>query len=660
MHCQLERLVGRLLQQSEGNLPSEYHDQATSSAPRSSPSGKVDDEGRPSTLTHLKKNDERISDCQSSGPTPAPTPEVQRHPHWPYAQSKTSENVSVSSKDYREEDATVQEKDDCGTKNSVAAEKNNSGRKTLEEGRFGEPRDNEDRDSDQSDGAIVDPSREEPTRLQSSRETRPSRIPTDSEGMGKDDGDGVHLEMKKNQVAKIQATLPRKMSSEDGHDSEKEILEEEEIPENFSEEDVSEDTESAGGIAGTGVAEGRDIAKENATGFATTTHSEIKAPPGVIKPSDTPVEAGHMSPATDTALARKATDGQPDGISEEESNKCFPTGGNDVVDSRKNAMAESRADMPKSQPTVSSPTPPPPPASLGVNAADRIQSSPLASPLAVPGSPPSPPAGTSMSSLAGLPLPPLGGVRSRGGLLGALPPVTSRGIPSLGAGINNEEEEVKGETLLHRSTALGPFTSLASVTRGEEEAAGSYPVSSVREHALRAAEAGSNSDENTSPSPSGAVVIKQKEGDGHALKGRLGLDGDAGEDNNDAEDDTNSEHGLSAAPDSPRQHQGQEEEEAGLRTLRRQYLGDAHPTSNITAEGGRGDRGTGSDGRTRADSGGGGGEENVDEGLFDLGEMEDLLADDSSVEEELSFEDKSSDRVGGASVEGGDDDDYFS
>ena len=302
----------------------------------------------------------------------------------------------------------------------------------------------------------------------------------------------------------------------------------------------------------------------------------------------------------------------------------------------------------------------------------QLLASPPSPPRDLASMPSSPPgeARTGSSSLAGLPLPPMAGARQRLGLLGSLPPVGGRGLPSLALPVGKQTSSASGEDGggLSRAgrgeardgtkdvlSAAEPFTAAesgpASVSEplrlshspntSEEDGAKTDSV----DHDGANHDAGSDAHHFARSSPTGGGEAVEGEGgvgeqdekeEEAALRARLGLGEDFDDDEEDEEDEDDEEDGgaggtekntTSSAPGSPKQHQGQEEENAG-RTSPAVEGGDA-PTGG----------------------GGGGGGGSGGDYFGDLNEV-DVLGGDSSVDEDISFEEESVESDGG--------DDYFS
>ncbi|CAM9333707.1 unnamed protein product [Ectocarpus sp. 13 AM-2016] len=307
----------------------------------------------------------------------------------------------------------------------------------------------------------------------------------------------------------------------------------------------------------------------------------------------------------------------------------------------------------------------PPPTSLPLPSASNeggslsSLSSPLASPRGL----------APLSSLAGLPPPPMGGARQRLGLLGALPPVGGRGLPSLvlpgglkaSSATGQERKDVErkageggdGESATGGTTEVGGLSSRTSTppspsSSGKYQSVSAAAISSATKEGSASsvgspthAPAGEGDDDRHGEndgsdrfSTAGGVKEQEetKDDEEAALRARLGLGDDVGGGGGGGGDNS-----TLSPPGSPRQHQGQEEEDAGRVLL--EGLGGkigGGTATNVTPAVPVRDR----------DVGGyfGGSDEEVSEAEID-GEV-------SSVGEDISFEEES--------VESGGDDDYFS
>ncbi|CAN0105000.1 unnamed protein product, partial [Ectocarpus sp. 12 AP-2014] len=307
----------------------------------------------------------------------------------------------------------------------------------------------------------------------------------------------------------------------------------------------------------------------------------------------------------------------------------------------------------------------PPPPSLPLPSASNEGGSlsSLSSPLA------SPRGFAPLSSLAGLPPPPMGGARQRLGLLGALPPVGGKGLPSLvlpgglkaSSAPGQERKDVErkageggeGESATGGTTEVGGLSSRTSTppspsSSGKYQSVSAAAISSTTKEgsassvgSLAHAPAGEGDDDRDGEndgshrfSTAGGVKEQEetKDDEEAALRARLGLGDDVG-----GGGGGGGNNSTLSPPGSPKQHQGQEEEDAGRALL--EGLGGKIGGGTATNEtptvpvGGR-------------DVGGyfGGSDEEISEAEID-GEV-------SSVGDDISFEQES--------VESGGDDDYFS
>lgn len=311
--------------------------------------------------------------------------------------------------------------------------------------------------------------------------------------------------------------------------------------------------------------------------------------------------------------------------------------------------------------------------------------------LASPSSPPLTTAeGKTSPSLAGLPLPPMGGARPRLGLLGSLPPVGGRNLPSLaltaaGGKSHNTSEEGEdvlkavdtGDTSNSLSPPLSPGLLLglsaaaahsSSTEKGSDSAASDPARLDRTPPALGGRSNGITNDDINGDTDTGGdrglgdpaqllpiratvggqekkeeEAAKKKEEEA-AFRARLGLGEDEESEDDDEEekevedggghvsegfvDGRGNTNNTSSPPSSPRQHQGQEEENAG-----RTPPTDLRSKKSDSPVGG----------------GGGGGD------YFGDSDEADALDEISSVDEDISFEQES---VNSGDGEGSDD--YFS
>ncbi|CAN0146425.1 unnamed protein product, partial [Ectocarpus sp. 8 AP-2014] len=310
--------------------------------------------------------------------------------------------------------------------------------------------------------------------------------------------------------------------------------------------------------------------------------------------------------------------------------------------------------------------PPPPSLPLPSASNERGSLSSLSSPLA------SPRGLAPLSSLAGLPPPPMGGARQRLGLLGALPPVGGRGLPSLvlpgglkaSSAPGQEREDVErkageggdGESATRGTAEAGGLSSRTSTppspsSSGKYQSVSAAAISSATKEGSASsvgsptdAPAGKGDDDRDGENggsgrfSTGGGVKEQEEAkddEEAALRARLGLGDD--DDGSGGGGGGSGDNSTLSPPGSPKQHQGQEEEDAGRALLAdlggKVGGGTATKVTPTAPVGGR-------------DVGGyfGGSDEEVYEAEID-GEV-------SSVGEDISFEQES--------VESGGNDDYFS
>ena len=258
---------------------------------------------------------------------------------------------------------------------------------------------------------------------------------------------------------------------------------------------------------------------------------------------------------------------------------------------------------------------------------------------------------SSSSSLAGLPLPPVSGGRPRFGLLGSLPPVGGRGLPSLalrsGAGIDEAKRVADSSDATrvsdsgrsdHNNSAPRPpppgvFGSPSARTAESLSPSDDAPPSSVAPRSYTASTDFTRSSSILDDSP---TVSRHEGASGREVAlGRSDANGD------DVEGSTSK---AAARPGSPRQHQGQEEEDAGVGST-----GGARGLDRVTADDGK-----------KAQGEGGAGDREGSGGYFgDSGEEvseEEIPEEVSRGDDDISFEQDSSDSGAGA----GGDDDYFS
>lgn len=353
--------------------------------------------------------------------------------------------------------------------------------------------------------------------------------------------------------------------------------------------------------------------------------------------------------------------------------------------------------MQQPSPTPASPTAPdttPPSQGSGEERNSPSLSSPRSPSRDLAPMPSSPPGavgvstGTGASSLAALPLPPMGGARQRFGLLGSLPPVGGRGLPSLalpvgkktidavreegegGGGVRRTgggeaEDDAKGATGVTGTLVSGSASPLlsprlsatrssitekapAAVSDGEpfhlSQTASAQEKATDNDAADKDGQDGDGPDGLARPAQTrGRGGEEEEEQDGAkleeaALRARLGLFGqDEDEDEQDEEEDEHGgggdegssggrENNNVSSPGSPKQHQGQEEENAG-RVSRPNPRGEEGEEGAPIGSGAGGDY---------------------------FGDSDEA----SSVDEDMSFEQESVDGDGGGDGTGSDD--YFS
>ncbi|CAM9737552.1 unnamed protein product [Ectocarpus fasciculatus] len=384
-------------------------------------------------------------------------------------------------------------------------------------------------------------------------------------------------------------------------------------------------------------------------------------PPGRdTRSSFTSLLKGRTEAAAGTTFTPTYSENEHPAVEERRHEDQNTSSEDDVVSASKTTEREP-GEMGAAEPP-GAPPPPSPPLPSASNEGGTLSSlsSPLASPRGL----------APLSSLAGLPPPPMGGARQRLGLLGALPPVGGRGLPSLVLpGGLKASSSAPGQEREDDARKEGGGGIDDSATRGTTEAGGlsdrtstpPSPSSSGKHQSVSAAAARSSATKEGSASnvgsPTHASAGKRDDDrdDEHNGPGRLSTGGDVKEQEetkDDAEaalrarlglgdDDDDggggSDNSTLSPPDSPKQHQGQEEEDAGRALL--------------AGLGGKVGGGTATEVTPAAPAGGregggyfGGSDEEVSEAEID-GEV-------SSVGEDMSFEQES--------VESGGDDDYFS
>lgn len=301
--------------------------------------------------------------------------------------------------------------------------------------------------------------------------------------------------------------------------------------------------------------------------------------------------------------------------------------------------------------------------STALNAGDRNSGSPpspsiLASPRSLSPEARSPATGgTEISPVAGLMLPPMGGARQRFGLLGNLPPVGGRGLPSLALdkdvgnvgdnakrgvselgfsprspkhfGWSAERSPVLGSTRESGSRSASPGRNGRS---GDADAVDEPPVldkvvkDAEMSSRLALGDAGSAGDDNGNDTIGEGLRVDMARNEQHQIGDKAARQGTSDAQNDDKDDGAETKDIMPLS--SPQQHQGREEEEAGLQT-QKTILGTEKGVSgkNVRGDGGY-----------------------FDDDASEVGEV-------SSVDEDISFEQDSS---SGDGVGAGSDDDYFS
>eukprot|EP00752_Nemacystus_decipiens_P007388 g6607.t1 len=785
---QLERLVARLLFEGRAHLPEEYPTptrmivEGPQEQPSSFPSSSSSLSHERSTKPSLLPKGEELSGSLSNGPTPAPTPEVQRATRDPSDGSSTASEPR-SPRDNGSEDAGAHHEkwgsavntssaavhqassssgnDEEGLRlptaaleNTAAAaaaatllreqdvrgwdddEEDNSRREEEEEG---DAREREEERSEQVQGSARDSTREysreegdapPPSLAAISSEANVKReqheILEEQEDKGSHNDDqfaddeaeryGQHRETEGK--TERPATSPKSFSAaaaaaattvnafheepdrgkssgesrheNENHDEERpgwreegeDERDEEEIPEIEEEEDdhIPEDVES-------------EEFYETGSSHAGEKDDEGQADDGDKEPrrtgddsskeaENTDSEAEPLMPSRDAVtVVEKETEASIGEGDHKENDRACPT-----VISGEEGDLETPTPPPVASPlqitpTVASPTAPSdttPPSQgssqEGHNSPPSLSShSSPSGGLAPALSSPEAGTGFAASSLAGLPLPPMGGGRQRLGLLGSLPPVGGRGLPSLGlplgkktvdtneggekSGGADSEDDAKGATGMTSGSPspLGSPRWSPTPPRVTGKDSATAPEVAQPSHAARGGQekevddvtAGKDAEGDGEvlgelarlPATRGGQAKDAYKEEEAALRTRLGFgqdedDGDE-EEHGDAEGDGDAEgvllgdggNNVPSTPDSPKQHQGQEEEDAG----------------RIPPPGPRGEEDEG------VPSGGGAG------GDYFGGDSE---GDASSIGEDISFEQESVDGEGGGGGSGSDD--YFS
>lgn len=335
-----------------------------------------------------------------------------------------------------------------------------------------------------------------------------------------------------------------------------------------------------------------------------------------------------------------------------------PTGMDDADENKDDVTIDAKETLDDAKGTYSilqDLTPPPPPLSMPITVPitpEEVYSSSLSPTLALPHSsalsqsPPSKMVSTSAYLRGGLPLPPVGSGRQRFGLLGSLPPVGGKGLPSLSLGgevVKGNTDAIEPNTIKDRTAAPQPyFDSLGSpVHAADGVASDAVRVSQVppQEHSN---DKGNYASDSLAQSPPSRNDEQNKKDQVAVLRSRLGFS-IIGDEQKTNDDDSIITRASPSPLGSPKQHQGQEEENAGLTTSvePRDVGGDVVTVKEVGA-------GKSQSGDYFGDS---------DEEVLE----EEELGDASSVDEDISFEQEDSDgsRSGGAGG-AGDHNDYFS
>lgn len=738
---QLERLVARLLCEGRAHLPEEYPTptrmivEGPQKQPSSFSSSSSSSHEPPTKPSHLPKGEEQFSGSLSTGPTPAPTPEVQRTTRDPSdgssrsSSSATSEPRSPLGKNNWSDDAGA-ENDNTATASCVADqdvcgwdddEVNSRG----EGGEEGDAREREEKGGERApgsgarDSATTEDSRKEAKEPTSSvdaslesdvkheqHETLVEKKENEEfhdHGQLDDEVGGYGQHRKTESMIEAQPTSSKSFTTveasataaDEGPDREKspgdstlgeddtlgkEKLEpgeegeeernEEGVPEIEDEDDgIPEDVESEELYeTGSSHADAESKGEEHRQTDGGDNEPRSKGDGSSNEVGDT--ENDDANPFTSSRDAGTAVE-KTEAVSLEdhytESERASP---------RSIPGGESNRESLKPPPVASPMLQTSRTAAVGTNPPSRQGSSqegrnspPLSSPLApsrgsapAPSSP-EPGAGIGTSPLAGLPLPPMGGGRQRLGLLGSLPPVGGRGLPSLALplgkktmnvreeggksggvgreGVGESEDDAKGapgvtDTLLvsgGSSPLMSPRWSPTRSPIADKDSAASRVQEKVLgdDTADQDGDGGDVLDELARLSLTRGEGEKDKEDEEATLRARLGFgedEEDEPERNNDGGSLGGRESSESPSPGSPKQHQGQEEENAGR-------VSAPDPRGGDEDEGGAPPTGGGAGGDYFGDT---------DEA--------------SSVGEDISFEQESVDGAGGGGESGSDD--YFS
>lgn len=645
---QLERLVSRLLSHGEQYLPQEY--------PRipQAPTGQL------STLQQTKDSDGGLgAHSLSTAPTPAPTPDVK-------GRSRSSSDATFTSSE-RDADDRVGKTTSLHEENSWrSGRQNENGERTPDAGKHTCCEDG------YSPTACVRAMEEKSK--ESEEMAALVKLAAKAEGRGNDVGDVEMVPASPADASGGEQNMSAAIQQEDVGSEGEGIVEDEDIPEDVSsaatndtEKDAAQNDGDEDGLVRNaartvvGAESGGDqrMTKVFRTGTdsgvesnTTRLHADAFSALGIPGPESatTATSDGGATPPLEEMM--RIGDDTP-------ARRAAPVD-EEVVDSER-AIIGTITKLKHSQLSSLTPSAPPPPASpsqqltaLDDSANSRAMAPSLSLSLRSSSPPSSPPAaGSSMSSLSGLPLPPLGGTRSRGGLLRALPLVTGRALPSLGV-IGGSREEDTTLTAPRTSDRVSTPTSGLTANYSEAEATSMSPALLPRQERLGAVGEGSEDErENVAKDDLIGFVSRTFEMKDE-VKMKLGLrEGNklTGDSTGNGRDSTIEDKRTMSSPiGSPKQQQGQEEEEAGLREHVEIGVstGGEVALDAVAVTDGENDNGDGDD----------------DAKVLNTDEAEDLLHnvdETSSVEEDGSFEHISTDGVGsGRGVGDGGGDDYFS
>lgn len=529
------------------------------------------------TLSHLEsKNDTGTLDCRSAYPTPAATPEINYRPVSPVA----AISFSINEDDHNDTDG-----------GGIARAKATAGNGEIE-GEIAKPGYKWTQKSDRS--AVT-------AGLSAENKSAQPEIPA---------GLMTSAEAVTNASAKDVIS-----------ESDEEVVEDEDIPEDVSEgveeseneqrtktEDTARQKEG-----GEDKSEGKEMRwrgnndedegfATEATGMAVECKHDEKTK--VARASAVSAEDGELRKCAESLnkLQENWIQGKADTTLEEESAAQLTD--IDAIDNdlgNKDVITDAVAELKDAGPPLST------------SSDTTIDSRPPCPPtLSLGSSLPSPPrGGSSMSSLSGLPLPPLGGSRSRGGLLGALPPVVGRARASLGA--TGEREEVKVSGKVTNGTAIPIYTEAIT-------AASSTPLLGEHEASTSGGrdEESDGTENNSSINPKPARTKLEDTSDAE-LRARLGLGINGGERHSTDDHDKNGSSSVVLENSSKQRQDRGKESDTKIKTS--EANGEA---------GGRSDQREGA----RA------GSENAsdDDGDSEDGEIEELSGGNSSIDEDISFE----------------------